>query len=302
MGTPKLCTRRKTKMSIDFFLLTALVLFFIAFTALKLLHLSGAGVLPFYIDQEKKEIFFLFHRIFRGKKKGFVVDWGGSTEPKELPQVTACREFIEETEGMFFAQDVNDSDKSPRTITLQTQQGLNLLHRTQRYCQAEHFLSSPKSLLTYHLFLIETGNRPRLAQQMNERYSREEKAFSKRREVFWLSGAQVIDLLRDERTLPIEDHSPLFVRVKKVSSLIQTIQNIQKLVREGQISPVKTIIRQFRISDQRAVNKLFIEGMQTAGILADEEFMQANPIIVQRTFRYITNGLETDVGNIGLVY
>lgn len=64
----------------------------------------GAGIILYCYDPNDKKVYFLFHRTFVGKKKGYLIDCGGAVEKSEMGMElwTAIREFSEETEGYFF--------------------------------------------------------------------------------------------------------------------------------------------------------------------------------------------------------
>lgn len=63
----------------------------------------GAGLLPF--TRHDGETLFLLQRPYGGRKAGFLVDFGGGSDPGETPERTAIREFVEETDGLCLPQD-----------------------------------------------------------------------------------------------------------------------------------------------------------------------------------------------------
>jgi len=63
---------------------------------------SGAGVIPYIILNQQPHL--LFHRKKRGKKVGYLIDFGGGRAKSDHgdPIKTAAREFAEETGGIFW--------------------------------------------------------------------------------------------------------------------------------------------------------------------------------------------------------
>ena len=64
----------------------------------------GAGVIPFTVIDD--EVYFLFQKTFTGRKVGYLIDFGGGLGEGEEYRETAVREFVEETETMYFSNDV----------------------------------------------------------------------------------------------------------------------------------------------------------------------------------------------------
>ena len=65
----------------------------------------GAGVIPFCVKDG--QVLFLFQKTFSGRKAGHLVDFGGGGERGESHRQTAIREFIEETETMYFSGNIH---------------------------------------------------------------------------------------------------------------------------------------------------------------------------------------------------
>jgi 8-oxo-dGTP pyrophosphatase MutT (NUDIX family) len=64
----------------------------------------GAGVIPFSVSEGK--VYFLFQTTFTGRKVGYYIDFGGGLDAGENFREAAIREFVEETETMYFSDNV----------------------------------------------------------------------------------------------------------------------------------------------------------------------------------------------------
>ena len=74
----------------------------------------GAGVIPFAVSGG--EIRFLFQKTFSGRKTGYLIDFGGGLGTGEDYRETAIREFIEETETMYFSDDLREASRTVERI------------------------------------------------------------------------------------------------------------------------------------------------------------------------------------------
>lgn len=158
---------------------------------------TGAGVIPFArVDGQPC---FLFHKTFSGRRAGLLVDFGGGSRAGETQFQTAAREFVEETEAMFFA-DSCDAD-SDRGMLMEPQYRLmlQLIERTQSrhpqwWCRRVSVNSDkPRDWKTY---FVEVDYRPPDA--MNRAWA-DNKAgrFKKRRELVWLTADQLLDVFQN---------------------------------------------------------------------------------------------------------
>lgn len=77
----------------------------------------GAGVIPFAVHERK--VNFLFQNTFTGRKVGYLIDFGGGLGVGEDYRATAIREFIEETETMYFSADVQQASRTEERIVKQ---------------------------------------------------------------------------------------------------------------------------------------------------------------------------------------
>ena len=74
----------------------------------------GAGVIPLTVKDG--EVLFLFQKTFTGRKVGHLIDFGGGLGEGEDYRTTAIREFVEETETMYFAEDIQTASRSKERI------------------------------------------------------------------------------------------------------------------------------------------------------------------------------------------
>ena len=78
---------------------------------------AGAGVIPFSTAHGKVQ--FLLQTVFSGRKTGYLNDFGGGLGKGEDYRAAAIREFVEETETMYFADDVAHAWRSRERIESQ---------------------------------------------------------------------------------------------------------------------------------------------------------------------------------------
>ena len=100
----------------------------------------GAGIIPFCVNDG--QVLFLFHKTFSGRRAGQLVDFGGGREQGESHRQTAIREFIEETETMFFSENIHAAELTRERIQAQTPLLESLFDRTLQshpdwWCQRE---------------------------------------------------------------------------------------------------------------------------------------------------------------------
>ena len=77
----------------------------------------GAGVIPFAVFNG--EVIFLFQKTFTGRKVGYFIDFGGGLGEGENYRETAIREFVEETETMYFSNDVQQARRTVESVNNQ---------------------------------------------------------------------------------------------------------------------------------------------------------------------------------------
>ena len=155
---------------------------------------TGAGVIPYaWVDGTAC---FLFHKTFSGRRAGLLVDFGGVSQPGETQNQTAAREFIEETEAMFFADNCNDCGDARMQMESQYQTMLQLIENTQRlhpqwWCRRGSVnADKPRDWKTY---FVEVDYRD--PEKMNTAWAEDKHGrFKKRRELLWLTAEQLLDV------------------------------------------------------------------------------------------------------------
>ncbi len=178
----------------------------------------GASVIPFCVQDTR--LLFLFHKTFSGRRAGQLVDFGGGAEQGETHRQTAIREFIEETETMYFCDNLHTASLTQARIQVQTALLESLFDRTLQnhpdwWCRREQ----GGRIRDWKTFFIEFEYRDVTA--MNREWKRDAGTrFAKRRELLWIPADSLCDLYA---------HSPghLWKRVRQLVNAKQTIQAIQ---------------------------------------------------------------------------
>jgi len=155
---------------------------------------TGAGVIPFaWVDGTSC---FLFHKTFTGRRAGLLVDFGGGSEAGETQYQTAAREFIEETEAMFFTDSCNDNRNTQMQMKSQYQLMLQMIENTQSehpqwWCRRGSVTDDkPRDWKTY---FVEVDYR--VPDDMNAAWAEDNDGrFKKRRELLWLTAEQLLDV------------------------------------------------------------------------------------------------------------
>ena len=154
---------------------------------------TGAGVIPFANRQGLT--CFLFHKTFSGRRAGLLVDFGGGSNAGETHAQTAAREFIEETDAMFFADNCNAESGS--MFQSQYIRLLQLIEHTQH--QYPHWFCSRRNKSgatprNWKTFFVEVEYRD--PADMNRAWVEDSSGrFKKRRELCWLSAEQLLDII-----------------------------------------------------------------------------------------------------------
>lgn len=148
----------------------------------------SAGVIPFCVKD--RQVLFLFQKTFSGRKAGRLVDFGGGGEPGESRRHTAIREFIEETESMYFSDDVRSARLTPGSVQAQMPVVEALFDRTLgrhpgwRCRRGPGSSGRPKD---WETFFIEFAYRD--VADMNREWELDAGCrFSKRRELVWVAA------------------------------------------------------------------------------------------------------------------
>jgi 8-oxo-dGTP pyrophosphatase MutT (NUDIX family) len=179
----------------------------------------GAGVVPFSVSDGK--VFFLFQKTFTGRKTGYLIDFGGGLGIGEDYRETAIREFVEETEIMYFSADVRQTSCTAESIENQIPVVAALFDKTLTahpdWCcrRAPGNSLKPKQWKTFFIEFpyrnIEVLNREWEADTVGR--------FKKRRELVWVDAGDL---------LAIYENAPekLWKRVRQLENAAETIRAI----------------------------------------------------------------------------
>ena len=179
----------------------------------------GAGVIPFAVIDG--EVYFLFQKTFTGRKVGYLIDFGGGLGECEDYRETAIREFVEETETMYFSNDVQQASRTAESVKNQIPIVAALFDETLAvhpdWCcrRAPGNPLHPKQWLT---FFIEFPYRD--IDVLNREWETDTVSrFKKRRELVWVSGSGLLE---------IYDHAPdkLWKRVRQLENATETVHAI----------------------------------------------------------------------------
>ncbi len=181
--------------------------------------MAGASVIPFCVHDG--QVLFLFHKTFSGSRAGCLVDFGGGAEPGESHRQTAMREFIEETETMYFSDNINTAKLSPERIQAQMRLLEVLFDKTLHdhpdwWCRR----AKPRSgkLKDWKTFFVEFNYRDVTA--MNREWELDGGArFSKRRALHWVPAGTLCEFY---------DHAPhkLWGRLRELQNVKEILQAI----------------------------------------------------------------------------
>ena len=179
----------------------------------------GAGVIPFAASDG--EIRFLFQKTFSGRKTGYLIDFGGGLGAGEDYRETAIREFIEETETMYFSEDVREASRTVERIRNQIPVVAALFDETLAihpdWCcrRAPGNPIQPKRWKTY---FIEFPYRD--IGELNREWETDRAGrFKKRRELVWVAAHEL---------LSIYENTPekLWKRVRQLENATETVHAI----------------------------------------------------------------------------
>ena len=181
----------------------------------------GAGVIPLTVKDGKVQ--FLFQRTFTGRKVGYLIDFGGGLGDKEDYRSTAVREFVEETETMYLADNIKIASRSDDRVKQQTGAVDEIFERTLSvhpdwWCQRKPG-DSKKHRKDWRTYFIEFPYRDITA--LNSEWESDTSGrFKKRRELVWILADSLLD---------IYDNSPvdLWKRVRQLENAKTLIHQIQ---------------------------------------------------------------------------
>ena len=179
----------------------------------------GAGVIPFVVIDG--EVYFLFQKTFTGRKVGYLIDFGGGLGEGEDYQETAIREFVEETETMYFSNDIQQASRTVESVREQTPMVTTLFEETLAahpdWC-CRRAPGNPLKPRQWQTFFIEFPYRD--IEALNREWENDPSGrFKKRRELVWVSGREL---------LGIYHHAPdkLWKRVRQLENAKETIHSI----------------------------------------------------------------------------
>ena len=179
----------------------------------------GAGVLPFAVSDGK--VYFLFQKTFAGRKVGYLIDFGGGLGADEDYRETAIREFVEETETMYFSDEVQQASRTVESVENQIPIVKALFDETLMehpdWCcrRGPGNTLKPKQWQTFFVEFpyrdIEVLNREWVTDMVGR--------FKKRRELVWVSADEL---------LAIYENAPdkLWKRVRQLENATETVQSI----------------------------------------------------------------------------
>lgn len=179
----------------------------------------GAGVIPFCVRDG--EVSFLFHKTFSGRRAGFLVDFGGGARDGETYRQTAVREFVEETDTMYFEADLGRARRTPERIAAQARLMEDLFERTQAahpdwWCQREPGTKVPPK--DWRTFFIEVEHRD--VDAINREWAGDDGSrFKKPRHLLWVPAAELLTLYEREP-------KRLWKRVRQLIGARETIGSI----------------------------------------------------------------------------
>lgn len=183
----------------------------------------GAGVIPLAV--RNGEVLFLFQKTFTGRKVGYLIDFGGGLGEGERYRAAAVREFVEESETMYFADDLGSACRSQQRIREQITLVEALFERTlsaHPHWWRQREPGTGKNPRDWRTYFIEFPFRDVAA--LNREWQADTSGrFRKRRELVWIPA---------NRLLAIYAESPcdLWKRVRQLEHAQTLIRDIQSVL------------------------------------------------------------------------
>jgi hypothetical protein len=179
----------------------------------------GAGVIPFAVNDCK--VYFLFQTTFTGRKAGHLVDFGGGLGAGEGYRETAIREFIEETETMYFSADVQQASRTVESVRNQIPVVAALFDKTlavhpEWWCRRSP--GDPLNPKLWQTFFIEFPYRN--IEELNREWEADKVGrFKRRRELFWVTAGELLAIYQN-------DPDRLWKRVRQLEGATETVRSI----------------------------------------------------------------------------
>lgn len=179
----------------------------------------GAGVIPFTVSDGT--VRFLFQTTFTGRKTGYLIDFGGGLGAGEDYRDTAIREFIEETETMYFSDNVQQASRTVERVKYQIPIVEALFDETLSvhpdwWCKRAP--GNPLAPKLWRTFFIEFP--PRDIEALNREWEADHAGrFKKRRELVWVAGSELLAIYEDAP-------DKLWKRVRQLENATDTVRSI----------------------------------------------------------------------------
>jgi len=180
----------------------------------------GAGVIPLAVRDG--ELYFLFQKTFTGRKVGYLIDFGGGLGAGEDYRAAAAREFVEETETMYFADDPAVVVATPERVREQLLRVNELFDRSLAAHPAWWCRRAPGNPLKpkdWRSYFIEFPYRD--VAPLNDEWAADTVGrFKKRRELVWVGADALLELYA---------HAPekLWKRVRQLEGAAGLVQEIR---------------------------------------------------------------------------
>ena len=163
----------------------------------------------------------MFQKTFTGRKTGYLIDFGGGLGAGEGYREAAIREFIEETETMYFSEDVQQASRTVARVRQQTPVVAALFAETLAAhpdwrCQRRP--GNPLKPKQWQTFFIEFPYRD--VEVLNREWEADRAGrFKKRRALVWVTADEL---------LAIYANAPdkLWKRVRQLENAAGTVRSI----------------------------------------------------------------------------
>jgi hypothetical protein len=181
----------------------------------------GAGVIPFARCGD--QVYFLFQTVFSGRKRGYLIDFGGGLGPGEDAKQAAIREFVEETETLYFADNPQLASRTAVRVGHQVPVVEALFEQTLAIHpdwwspRAQGKRLEPKQWTTFFVEFPYRDVDPLNAEWEFDSGGR----FKKQRKLIWLSGDELLFIYQ-------QTPERLWKRVRELSDATRIVSEIIK--------------------------------------------------------------------------